>query len=88
MSLRSTAWSTTPGSAPRTGLACASGTITAVSVLGGVHSARSAASWTCSVGDPSSRSAASRSSSRSRTRPVVASSSVCPATLAADSSSM
>ena len=88
MSLRSTAWSTTPGRAPRTDRACASGTITAVSVVGGVHSARSAASCTCSVGDPSSRSAANRSSSRSRTRPVVASSSVWPATLAADSSSM
>ena len=77
------------GSRPSTGRTCDSGTSTAVSVVGGAQPARSAA-----VGDllvrvaPSSSSAATRSSSRCRTRPVVSVSSVWPATLAADSSSM
>ena len=73
---------------PRTGRTCDSGTSTAVSVVGGVQPALSAAAVTSSAGAPSSRSTVMRSSSRCRTRPVVSVSSVWPATAAADSSSM
>ena len=72
----------------RTVRTCDSGTITAVSVRGGVQSEFSAAVSTTSGFDPSRRWSASRSSIRCRTRPEVASSSLWPATLAAESSSM
>ena len=65
---------------PSTGRTCDSGTSTAVSVVGGVQPALSAAAVTSSAGAPSSRSTAIRSSSRWRTRPVVSVSSVWPAT--------
>ena len=81
-------WSVSPTMALKTVRTCDSGTITAVRVFGGVQSAPSAEASTTSWLEPSSSWAASRSSSRCRTRPDVASSSLWPATLDADSSSM
>ena len=81
-------WSVSPAIAFTTDRTCDSGTITAVSVRGAVQSAFSAAVSTTSGVDPSRRWPASRSSIRCRTRPEVASSSLWPATLAAESSSM
>ena len=67
---------------------CASGSSTALSAAGGSQSARSAAATTASAAAPVTRARASRSRLRCRTRPVLSSSSVWPAALAADSSSM
>ena len=84
----SVAWMVPAASRPSTGRTCDSGTSTAVSVVGGAQPAASAAAATASSGAPATSRAATLSSSRWRTRPVVSVSSVCPATAAADSSSM
>ena len=67
---------------------CDSGSSTALSAVGGSQSARSAAATTASAAAPVTRARASRSRLRCRTRPVLSSSSVWPAALEAESSSM